>query len=140
MGTDMYAKYEKGLHILLQRLGKDHLEYRDALVYQQRLLDNIHQAKRYGDIPSLQYERAQVIDQLNSLSMSSLNVSFNVLCESSPTIDNTSPTHVSPSPSANYGHTNNATQVAITQNFINHAPNEGAQGTFNEQVTFNRGG
>jgi hypothetical protein len=131
MGTDVYASYENGLCVLLQRLGKDHLEYQEVLVYQQRLIENISQARRYRDTSSLQYERIQVIDQLNNLSISSLGVSFNELC-------NTSSIPVSSPKSAANSYTNDATSGEVTQNFINIAPNEGGQGVFYEQVTFNR--
>jgi len=77
---DMFAAYEKGLEHLLARLGAAHGRYSEALVYQQRLVENIGRARRFGDTPQRQADRAEIIDQLNELALASLSVSFNQLC------------------------------------------------------------
>lgn len=78
--TDIYTRYEVGLRALLQRLGADHPRYDDALVYQQRLSDNLAAARRYGDTEARRADRAEILDQLNTLTRATLEVSFNALC------------------------------------------------------------
>lgn len=77
---DLFTAYEKGLEHLLARLGAAHGRYSEALVYQQRLVENIGRARRFGDTPQRQADRAEIIDQLNELALASLSVSFNQLC------------------------------------------------------------
>jgi hypothetical protein len=78
--VDIYSKFETGLNELLSHLKPTQLEYTDALVYAQRLLENLAQARRFGETGSGKAERAAVIDQLNRLSLSMLDVSFLELC------------------------------------------------------------
>ena len=78
--TDVYTSYEVGLRALLARLGCDHLRHADALVYQQRMGDNLAAARRYGDTESRRADRAEIIDRLNALAQGALGVAFNVLC------------------------------------------------------------
>jgi len=78
--TDIFTSYETGLTQLLERLGQDHARYAEALVYQQRLQDNIDQARLYGDTPACSAERAQVVDNLNRLALKTVEVSFNEIC------------------------------------------------------------
>ena len=77
---DVFTPYETGLTHLLRRLGKDHPRYTEALTLQSRLLENIVQARRYGDTETRRAERAQIIDTLNNLSLDVLGKSFNELC------------------------------------------------------------
>jgi hypothetical protein len=79
---DTLTPYEIGLARVLERLGKEDPHYADALVYQQRLRDNIAQARKYGDTDTLKYERAQIVDALNRMALKELRVSFNQLCDS----------------------------------------------------------
>jgi len=74
---DAFSSYEVGLSGLLAKLNKDHPCYADALVYQQRLLENIAQARRYGDTETRRAERAQIVDALNQLALEAVGVSFN---------------------------------------------------------------
>lgn len=78
--ADVYLTYEAGVNELLSRLGSSHHRYTDTLVYQHRLLDNIAQARLYGDTDARRAERAQVIDALNRLALQNINASFNDLC------------------------------------------------------------
>lgn len=78
--ADMYTAYETGIQHLLNRLGQQHKQYSDALVYQTRLLDNIKRARRYGDDEENKAERYEIIDRLNILTLSTLNISFSELC------------------------------------------------------------
>lgn len=78
--VDVYSQYEAGLNELLHRLDRQDARYADALVYQQRLYDNLAQSRRYGETETRKAERAEVIDQINRLSLSVLGVSFNELC------------------------------------------------------------
>jgi hypothetical protein len=76
---DHFSRYEAGITKLLARLGSEHRRYADALVYQQRLTENITQARRFGDEPERRADRAEIIDQLNNLSRMELGISFNEL-------------------------------------------------------------
>jgi hypothetical protein len=78
---DTYSPYEIGLRKLLNRIGKHHPRYRDALTYQQRLQENIARSRKYGDTDTRNAERAEIIDQLNRLALSVLGITFNELCE-----------------------------------------------------------
>jgi hypothetical protein len=78
--TDTFAAYEQGLQNLLDQLGPTHPAYTDALLYQQRLSENIQRARRFGDTASRRADRAEVIDQLNALTLATLHQSFNDLC------------------------------------------------------------
>jgi len=79
---DVFTQYEAGLARLLDRVGTDHSRYADVLVYQQRLQENIAQARLYGDSDVLKHQRAQIIDALNQLAIEVMRTSFNKLCES----------------------------------------------------------
>jgi hypothetical protein len=78
--SDVYSSYEVGLRQLLHRLGQDHSLHVEALVYQQRLLENIAQSRRHGDTDTRKAERSAIIGQLNELALSALEVSFSELC------------------------------------------------------------
>ncbi|RME51005.1 MAG: hypothetical protein D6796_01865 [Caldilineae bacterium] len=54
---------------LLDRLGKDHPRYSEAMVLQSRLLENIAQSRRYGDTETRRAERAQIVEGLNRLAV-----------------------------------------------------------------------
>ena len=78
--TDVYTHYEVGLRALLARLDRDDPRYADALVYQQRLLENVTAARRYGDTETRRAERAEIADRLNALALAAVGTSFNDLC------------------------------------------------------------
>lgn len=78
--TDGFTLYETALTRLLERLGSDHARYADALVYQQRLQENIAQARKYGESDILKHARAQIVNMLNRLALETVLVSFNELC------------------------------------------------------------
>lgn len=73
---DNFSRHETGLSRLLAQLGENHPRYADALVYQQRLSENIEQTRRYGDTEARRADRAEIIDRLNELALASLGVSF----------------------------------------------------------------
>ena len=73
---DAFSSYEVGLSGLLAKLNKDHPCYADALVYQQRLLENIVQSRRYGDTETRRAERAQVVDSINRLALETVGMSL----------------------------------------------------------------
>jgi tetratricopeptide (TPR) repeat protein len=75
------ASYETGLSLLLKRLGQKHPRYTEALTLQSRLLENLAQARRYGDTETRRAERAEIIDRLNHLALETLGVSFNELAQ-----------------------------------------------------------
>ena len=74
--TDEFTPYEISLNQLLERLSSDRPRYADVLVYQQRLQENIIQARKYGDTEALKHERAQIVDKLNPLAFEIAGVSF----------------------------------------------------------------
>jgi DNA-binding NarL/FixJ family response regulator len=78
--ADVYTAYETGIEQLLNQLSQEHERYADALLYQTRLLENVTYACRYGDTETRRSERLVIIDQLNSLALSTLGVSFQELC------------------------------------------------------------
>ncbi|HNT77620.1 MAG TPA: tetratricopeptide repeat protein [Anaerolineae bacterium] len=80
---DAYSPYETGLRQLLQRMGQEHPRYADALIYQQRLIENITLTRHLGDTDTRKAERTEVIAQLNALALVTLQLSFTDLCDSS---------------------------------------------------------
>ena len=77
---DAYSHYEDGLNQLLKRIKRDNPHYQEALVYQQRFIENIIQSRRHGDTDTRKAERSEIVDRLNNLALSTLNISFNELC------------------------------------------------------------
>jgi hypothetical protein len=71
--------YEAGIAALLMRLGTPHPRHSEALVYQQRLTDNLKNSRLFGDTETRRAERAEIIMQLNALSLAALGVAFNEL-------------------------------------------------------------
>lgn len=82
LASDAYTAYEHGLRQLLEKVGRDHPRYPEALAYEQRLRENIGQARRYGDTENRRATRAEVVDGLNKLALAELGTSFNELCGS----------------------------------------------------------
>lgn len=80
---DIYTTYEVGLRNLLNRLGKSHTLYMDALTYEKRLIENITWCRQHGDTQPRQSERTQLLDQLNSIANDALTISFEALCQAS---------------------------------------------------------
>ena len=78
--SDAYSHYETGLDQLRDRVKQDHPRYSELLVYQQRLTENIRQSRRYGDVETRKADRSEIIDRLNVLSLSVLDMSFTDLC------------------------------------------------------------
>ena len=76
---DVFNNYQAGLQILLERLGSEHPRYDDALIYEQRLRENIVQARRFGETEARRNDRAMIIVRLNELTTSVLGVTFNDL-------------------------------------------------------------
>jgi formylglycine-generating enzyme required for sulfatase activity len=79
MTADLFEPYVKALDVLLERLGRDHASTADALLYQQRLQENIERTRRYGDNENRRSERAEIIEPLNRLCRDALGVDFNTL-------------------------------------------------------------
>jgi len=78
--SDAYSNYETGLHQLRSRVKQDHPRYSDFSVYQQRLTENIAKSRLYGDTELYRAERSEIVDRLNELSLSVLNIPFTDLC------------------------------------------------------------
>lgn len=75
----LFDSYKSGLAALLARLGPDHPRYQDALVFQQRLSENIERSQRHGDNENWRSERSQVVEELNTLAQAAVGQSFNAL-------------------------------------------------------------
>lgn len=54
----------------------DRPEYAEALVYAQRLRDNVSATERYGDTETHRAERAELIDRINTLTRRVLGCTF----------------------------------------------------------------
>ena len=78
---DIYTAYEEGIRRLLRRLDQGQPQYAEALVYQQRLVENTTQTRRYGDTETRRAERAEIINRLNELIRSVFNRTFLDLCK-----------------------------------------------------------
>jgi len=76
---NVYSLYEAGVHELLSRIGPKHRLYSNALVYQERLHENIKQS-RSQDTDALQAERRRIINELNKLAVCVLGTSLSELC------------------------------------------------------------
>lgn len=77
---DTYAPYEQGLRELLHQLGTNHDRFAEALIFEQRLHENIERSRMFGGSLHLQTERAEILDQLNRLALDALGRSFVELC------------------------------------------------------------
>jgi hypothetical protein len=82
---DVYAPYEAGMERLLEGLGPDHPRYSEALVFQQRLHENIAQSRLYGESSDRRADRFAILGQLNELAMEALGQPFNDLCQARAT-------------------------------------------------------
>ena len=68
---DIYNTYLDRIEKLLMQIKKDApRHYETALVYQQRLLENINNTKLFGDTASLRAERSRILFNINNLSLS----------------------------------------------------------------------
>lgn len=96
---DIYTRYEKGVNFLLLSMGVEHPRYKDALIYEQRLMENILEARAYGDNSTRKSSRVEIMNHLNNLALEVIGESFNQLCHQADTKqvakDNTSPATVS---------------------------------------------
>lgn len=81
MTRDEFTPYEIGLTRLLEKLGEGHPCYIEALTLQSRLLNNINQARLYGDDATSKTARAQIVKSLNQLALEGLGISFNEVAE-----------------------------------------------------------
>jgi len=84
--TDEFTKYETGLKRLLEKLGKEHPRYIDALVLEARLRHDIKQARLYPNDAASKTAWMRTLKSLNQLALETLGISFNELCteDSSP--------------------------------------------------------
>lgn len=73
--------YERGLQALGKLLaGADSETRLDFSVLESRLRDNLRSEQLYGSSETLRHERAQVIEQLNRLSLEQTSNTFTALC------------------------------------------------------------
>jgi hypothetical protein len=76
---DLFTPFEIGLEQLGENMGEKHTRYADFLLYDSRLRENIRYSRRYGNTGDRQAERAEIMDQLNELALSTIGISFNEL-------------------------------------------------------------
>ncbi|MBN2005526.1 MAG: hypothetical protein JXA21_19360 [Anaerolineae bacterium] len=81
MGLEMPSIYEAALREFLARLGDTHPRYSEALVYQQRLTENLAAERRYGATSTRKADRVEIIDRLNDLAQQALGISFSAFCD-----------------------------------------------------------
>lgn len=67
MPSDLYTGYERGVEKLLDLLDAQHPDRGAALTWQARLLENIADARRYGDDATRRSDRARILEQLNNV-------------------------------------------------------------------------
>lgn len=79
VAADPYTPYETAMRTLLVRLGKEHPRYNEALIYQQRLTENLQGTRLFGDTETRRAERAEILARLNALTMATLNTIFTEL-------------------------------------------------------------
>jgi hypothetical protein len=91
MQQDAFTPYEQGLIRLLSQLGATHARYREALIFEARLRENIAQVRRSGDTENRRADRIEVLDQLSNLALENLQTSFNVLCSISSSLFHSAP-------------------------------------------------
>ncbi len=72
--------YRMGIRRLLEEVGPNHPSYADLLTLQQRLEENLEDTERFGADPSLQANRARILDSCNRLSLSVTGRSFYHFC------------------------------------------------------------
>ncbi|NJN67691.1 MAG: hypothetical protein HC884_13765 [Chloroflexaceae bacterium] len=73
--------YRRGLLALLNRMGRDHPRYDEAVGYQQHLLAAVQEMQRHGDSPARQHTREALIAHLDTLASSVVSYSFDELCQ-----------------------------------------------------------
>jgi hypothetical protein len=78
---DTFTSYKTGLTEMLERLGKTHPRYTEAMTLQSRLQENINQTQLYGDTETRRAERARIVDALNHLALSTVEMSLSELYE-----------------------------------------------------------
>jgi hypothetical protein len=76
---DAFYYYEEGLNLLKEKIDKKHDYYKDFLIYEQQLFENITDVRRTGDNDTRRSRRAEIIEQLNHLALKVLGKSFNEL-------------------------------------------------------------
>jgi hypothetical protein len=67
--ADIYAALETQAVALLARLGPGHPDYREALVFQAQLVQNLVAARGHGDTDSLRADRNRIIGELTALGL-----------------------------------------------------------------------
>jgi len=76
-----FDHYKDGMRKLVASLGRDHPRIGEVLILQHRLTENIVNALKGGDSPSLRASRAQILESCNRISLLLVGTPFHVLCE-----------------------------------------------------------
>lgn len=77
----MFSHYERGLTYLLKEIKSDHRFYLDVLTLQARLQENMSATRLYGDTESRRAERAEILSELNRITLSILGTPFGNLSQ-----------------------------------------------------------
>lgn len=80
--TDPFTNYENGLRQLEAALQNNAAAQNEISVFAQRLRENISRSRRYGDTTDRRADRAEIIDNLNSIARATTQQSFDDWCRS----------------------------------------------------------
>jgi len=78
---DYYTRYENGVKLLLERIGREHPRFREASILRARLKENISRAKHLGENHTVNTDRYDILYSLDDISLEILNISFDELCK-----------------------------------------------------------
>jgi formylglycine-generating enzyme required for sulfatase activity len=79
-----FINYRIGIKKLLDTLGQEHPKYLDALTFETRLSENLHDVEAYGDSENSRSTRNQIISGINKLALQTIQKNFNELCKPAP--------------------------------------------------------
>ncbi len=77
---DTYSHYEAGLRRLINAVDEHQKEYQAIQEASHTLYDNIEQCRLFGDNPTSQEQRADVLDQVDAIAQEVVGQSFYSLC------------------------------------------------------------
>jgi len=80
--TDSFTNYENGLRRLEDAIENDPNAQQEINPFGQRLRENINRSRRYGDTTDRRADRAEIIDNLNTIARAITKKSFDEWCHS----------------------------------------------------------
>jgi hypothetical protein len=81
VSTDPFTNYETGLSQLETAIKNDIDAQQELSPFAQRLRENINRSRRYGDTTDRRADRAEIIDNLNSIARAVTQKSFDEWCK-----------------------------------------------------------